>query len=297
MEALDSYNELCKSAQPAITAFLREFAARHTEDERLRAACLHLLGLGKLVRPTAVVAVARTFSPGIPLEACMHVAAAMELVHTFTLIHDDLPEMDNATLRRGVPAVHVEFGHDLGLLAGDGLFALAVMAIAEAPQLSPEVKIRVFRELAGAVSQVIEGQVEELALSGKHAALEQVESVERRKTAELIACSIVCGGLIGGAGEDCFSALREFGLSLGRAFQIMDDLLSATGDAAVVGKSLEQDEALKRPTIVRLLGVEGAQEHYAIVNSAATLALARLQAKTDTTLLQGLHESLVGREK
>jgi geranylgeranyl pyrophosphate synthase len=249
------------------------------------------------VRPTTVIAAARTFSPNIALEAWLHMAAAMELIHTFTLVHDDLPEMDDAKFRRGVSAVHVEFGQDLGLLAGDGLFALAITAIAEDPHIMPELKVRVFREIAYSVSQVIEGQVNELALSGKDATIEQVESVERRKTAELISCALICGALIGGADEEGISLIRGFGLLLGRAFQIKDDLLSATGDSAKVGKSLEQDEVLRRPTIVRLLGVSGAQKHYELTNNATALALAKLANRVDIALLQGLHESLVGREK
>jgi geranylgeranyl diphosphate synthase type II len=296
MDALAQYNGLCESSQPAIISFLRSFAAAQITDERLRAGSLHLLGLGKLVRPMAVIAAARTFAPDIPLDACLHTAAAMELIHTFTLVHDDLPEMDNAALRRGVPAVHLKYGGDIGLLAGDGLFALAITAVSEDPMLEPGQKVSIFREAASAVIQIIEGQAGELALSGKDATAEQVESVELRKTAVLFACSLVCGAIIARAGDAEIEQLRQFGMLLGRAFQIMDDLLSATGDRAKVGKSLEQDEVLQRPTIVRLLGVGGARKEYEAVNAAALQALAKLGA-ADTPLLLGLHQSLLSREK
>lgn len=297
MGVSEPYNKLLASAQPTVTSFLREFTASHIADRRLRAASLHLIGLGKLVRPTAVIACARAFSPDIPLDACLHTASAMEFIHTFTLIHDDLPEMDNAKLRRGVPSVHVAFGADIALLAGDGLFNLALAAIAEDPHITPELRVRLLREIITAVNNVIEGQARELALSGKTATLDEIECVERLKTGELISCALVCGALLGGASDSGIEAVRNFALLMGHAFQIKDDLLSATGDNATVGKSLEQDVALERPTIVRLLGVDGAQQRYEEINAATLAALDKLKPLADTSLLRGLHESLVSRQK
>ncbi len=297
MEALALYDGLHASSQPVIISFLREFATSHIADERLRAASLHLLGLGKLVRPTAVIASARAFSPDIALDACLHTASAMEFIHTFTLIHDDMPEMDDAKVRRGVPVVHIQYGSDIALLAGDGLFNLAFAAVAKAPNMAARLRERILREITSAVSQVIEGQARELALSGKDATLKEVEEVERLKTGELFSCAIVCGALLAGAGDESVEAVRRFALLLGHAFQIKDDLLSATGEKEIVGKSLEQDEALQRPTIVRLLGIEGAKRRYMEVNAASLHALAKLDGRADTALLRGLHESLVSRQK
>ena len=296
-DAHEPYSKLLASVKPAVISFLREFASSHITDSRLRAASLHLLGLGKLVRPAAVIASAQAFSPDITLDACLHTATAMEFIHTFTLIHDDLPEMDDAKLRRGVPAVHIAFGADIALLAGDGLFNLALAAIAEDPHLTPELRMRLIREIITAVSRVIEGQTRELALSGKTATLAEIEDVERLKTGELFSCALVCGALLGGASEDDVEAVRNFALLLGHSFQIKDDLLSATGDNATVGKSLEQDVALERPTIVRLLGVDGALRRYEEINAATLAALDDLMSLADTSLLRGLHESLVCRQK
>ena len=297
MGVFEPYNKLLASSQPAVISFLHEFTASHIADPRLRAASLHLLGLGKLVRPTAVIAAAKAFSPDIRLENCLHTASAMEFIHTFTLIHDDLPEMDDAKLRRGVPAVHIAYGADIALLAGDGLFNVALAAIVEDPHLTPDLRVRLMREIITAVNQVIEGQARELALSGKTATLNEIEDVERYKTGELISCALVCGALLGGASEAGIEAVRSFALLLGHAFQIKDDLLSATSDNATVGKSLEQDVALERPTIVRLLGVDGAQQRYVEINAATLTALEKLEPLADTSLLRGLYESLVSRQK
>ncbi len=292
-----TFAEFYDRVRPEITSFLRNFTQDHIADNRLREGCLHLLGRGKLIRPTALFATADTFQPGIAGEDCIHAAAAVELVHTFTLIHDDLPELDDAELRRGVPAVHVKFGHALALLAGDALFNLAFTALQEAPFSGKDKREYVLRELTDSITAVIEGQVRELALSGRDATLAEIEEVERLKTARLFACALVCGAAIAGASDAQIDALRRFGLILGRAYQIKDDLISATGDSRTAGKSLEQDEALQRPTIIRLLGVEGAQARFNQVNAEALAALDKLAATADVSLLRGLHEMLVSREK
>jgi geranylgeranyl diphosphate synthase type II len=292
-----AFAELYSRVRPEITSFLHDFTADHIAEETLREGCLHLLGRGKLIRPVALIAAAETFRSGIQAEECIHAAAAMELVHTFTLVHDDLPELDDAKLRRGVDAVHVKFGTALALLVGDALFNLAFAALQEAPLTDAGVRERVLRELVGSVNRVIEGQVRELALSGQDATLAEIEEIERLKTACLLECALVCGAIVAGAEADQIKALREFALTLGHAYQIKDDLLSATGDSLTVGKSLEQDEVLERPTVVRLLGVEGAQARLDQVNESARDALERLATTADVGLLRGLHEMLAVREK
>lgn len=292
-----AFAELYDRVRPEIASFLHDFTADHVADERLREGCLHLLGRGKLIRPTALIAAAETFQPGIPAAEYIHAAAAMEFVHTFTLVHDDLPELDDAKLRRGVPAVHVKFGTALALLTGDALFNLAFAALQEAPLTDQTRRERVLRELVDAVGGVIEGQVRELALSGRDATLAEIEEVERLKTARLFVCALVCGAVVAGADAGQIEALRSFALMLGHAYQIKDDLLSATGDSRTVGKSLEQDEVLERPTVVRLLGVEGAQARFDEVNENVLDALEQLTQTADVSLLRGLHEMLAAREK
>jgi len=292
-----TFAELYERVRPEIALFLHEFTAGHVADERLREGCLHLLGRGKLIRPAALIAAAETFRPGIPAAEYVHAAAAMEFIHTFSLVHDDLPELDDAKLRRGVPAVHVKFGSALALLAGDALFNLAFTALQEAPLADQSKREAILTEVVGAVSGVIEGQVRELALSGRDATLAEIEEVERLKTARLFTCALVCGAVIAGADAGRIEALRSFALMLGHAYQIKDDLLSATGDSRTVGKSLEQDKVLERPTIVRLLGVEGAQARFNQVNESVLSALEHLAETANVSLLRGLHEMLAAREK
>jgi len=292
-----TFAKLYDRVRPEISAFLHQFTAEHIADEKLREGCLHLLGRGKLIRPSALIASAKTFRPEISVNECIHAAAAIELVHTFTLVHDDLPELDDAKLRRGVDAVHVKFGAALALLVGDALFNLAFAALQEAPLADQNWREKTLRELVDAVSGVIEGQVRELALSGRDAALKDIEEIERLKTASLFVCAIVCGAIIAGAESEQINAVREFATLLGHAYQIKDDLISATGDVQTVGKSLEQDEVLERPTAVRLLGVKGARERFDEVNEQALGALERLAEAADTGLLRGLHKTLVAREK
>jgi farnesyl diphosphate synthase len=292
-----TFAEFYDRARPVIASFLRDFTKGHVADDKLREGCLHLIGRGKLIRPTALLAAAETFHPGNADENCIHAAAAVEFVHTFTLIHDDLPELDDAKLRRGVPAVHVEFGHALALLAGDALFNLAFATLLEAPFSGTEKREYVLRELTDSITAVIEGQVRELNLSGREATLAEIEKVEQLKTARLFACALVCGAAIADAAHSQIDALRRFGLILGRAYQVKDDLISATGDSQTAGKSLEQDELLQRPTVVRLLGVEGAQARFNQVNEEALTVLDKLAAHADVSLLRGLHEMLVTREK
>jgi geranylgeranyl pyrophosphate synthase len=292
-----AFSEFYQRVRPQIASFLAEFTENRIGDDNLRRACLHLIGRGKLIRPAALLAVAEALRPGIGSSNCIHAASAVELVHTFTLIHDDLPELDDAALRRGVPAVHVEFGHALALLAGDALFNLAFAALLEAPFADKDKRESVLCELTGSITAVIEGQVRELALSGRDITLAEVEQVEQLKTARLFACALVCGAVIADAFPAQIDAVRRFGLILGQAYQIKDDLISATGDSRTAGKSLEPDELLQRPTVVRLLGVEGARARFKEVNAEALAVLQQLGEGVDVSLLQGLHEMLVTREK
>jgi geranylgeranyl pyrophosphate synthase len=290
------FRELHEQVQRTVSGYLHAFVARHVSEPRLAAACQHLLGRGKLVRPAAVAAAATAFNPEVSSDRYLHTAAAVELVHTFTLIHDDLPEMDDAKMRRGVRAVHLEHGHDMALLAGDALFNLALMALVEDDSLNPPEREDILREFTHSINSVIEGQAKELTLAPDRAAVEEVEEVERMKTGHLFACALVCGAVIGGADFAGRAACEKLGLLLGQAFQIRDDLLAVTADNETAGKSLEQDEVLDRPTILRLLGVEGARRRFGELCEQVNLAIGSLKAPR-VDLLQGLADDLREREK
>jgi geranylgeranyl pyrophosphate synthase len=200
---------------------------------RLHAAMRHLVFPGgKRLRP--VLALAAAEAVGAPVERALGVAAAVELIHTYSLVHDDLPCMDDDDERRGRPTVHAAFDEATAVLAGDALLALAfATALAEADDgVAPQQRLAAVRELAHAAGsqKLVGGQADDLAFDGESADLAHVESIHLRKTAALIASSIVGGALAAGADGQTLARLRRFGEAVGLVFQIADDLLDAGDD-------------------------------------------------------------------
>jgi geranylgeranyl diphosphate synthase type II len=216
---------------------------------KLHAAMRHLVFPGgKRLRPVLCLAAAEAV--GAAPERALPVAAAVELVHTYSLVHDDLPCMDDDALRRGRPTVHVAYGEASAVLAGDALLALAFELLATAPAAEAVLqtqRLAALAELARAAGsrELVGGQSDDLSLGSGRADAELIESIHRRKTAALIAAAIVGGALLGGASEHELAALRRFGLALGVAFQIADDLLDAD----------EQEDS----SLVTLLGLDAAR--------------------------------------
>jgi geranylgeranyl diphosphate synthase type II len=198
---------------------------------RLHAAMRHLVFPGgKRLRPALALAAAEAL--GAPPQQALPVATAVELIHTYSLIHDDLPCMDDDSQRRGRPAVHVAFDEATAVLAGDALLAAAFAVVVGAPgppALAAERRIAAARELATAAGslQLVGGQMDDLGLDGSPADAAFVESIHRRKTAALISASIAGGAILAGADEAALGRLRRFGEAVGVAFQIADDLLDA----------------------------------------------------------------------
>jgi geranylgeranyl pyrophosphate synthase len=215
-------------------------------SSRLHAAMRHLVFPGgKRLRP--VLSLAAAEAVGAPAERALPFAVAVELVHTYSLVHDDLPCMDDDAERRGRPAVHVAWDEATAVLAGDALQALAFEVLACAPEPAAERRVAALAELARAAGslQLVGGQSDDLALGEGRADVELVESIHRRKTAALIAAAIVGGALLGGAPPEQLEALRRFGMAVGVAFQIADDLLDA-----------DEEES---SSLVALLGADAAR--------------------------------------
>jgi geranylgeranyl diphosphate synthase type II len=224
---------------------------------RLHAAMRHLVFPGgKRLRP--VLALAGAEALGAAPELALPAAVAVELVHTYSLVHDDLPCMDDDPQRRGRPSVHVAFGEATAVLAGDALLTLAFEVLAsDRPGASPaergpgpmaERRLAAAGELARAAGSraLVGGQADDLALGAAEADAQRIESIHRRKTAALIAASISCGALLAGGGRDEVGRLRRFGGAVGVAFQIADDLLDAGSDDGC--------------SLVRVLGADAARE-------------------------------------
>jgi geranylgeranyl pyrophosphate synthase len=225
---VDAHAYLAEAAA-RVDRYLDEVLPRADEPpRRLHAAMRHLLFPGgKRLRPALAFAAAE--AAGAPPERALPLAGAVELIHTYALVHDDLPCMDDDDERRGRPAVHVAFGEATAVLAGDALQAAAFGLLAAAPDaLVPGV----LADLAEAASsrELVGGQCDDLACAAEDAEPDAIEDVQRRKTGALFAAAVVGGARLGGAGPELLGRLRRFGESLGVAFQIADDLLDAGGD-------------------------------------------------------------------
>lgn len=245
----------------------------------LGAAMRHaVLGGGKRFRPFLAIEGARVL--GLADAAAVDTACAIECLHCYSLVHDDLPAMDNDELRRGQPTVWKAFDEATGILAGDGLLTFAFELLAR-PTTHPDAAVRASLVLglaeASGGAGMVGGQVLDLA-SEKGAAdlhsLDGVTTIQRMKTGALIRFSAEAGAILAGAAPEQRRALRSYGEALGAAFQIADDLLDAQGDASAAGKAVGKDAAAGKATFVTVLGIDGARSRLAELNAEARAALA-----------------------
>src|SRR5471032_1722639 len=251
---------------------LDEFVPRgDTRPARLHTAMRYSLEVGgKRLRPVLVLATAELF--GVTDDTSLPAAVAIECVHTYSLIHDDLPCMDNDDLRRGRPTAHKQFDEATALLAGDALLTHAFALLAE--HYPDKLAAALIRELATAAGsrRLIGGQMEDLLAEKKSDATpHELEFIHLNKTAAMIEAALVMGGVIGGANEDAIETLRSAGQHLGLAFQIIDDILDATADTATLGKTAGKDAQAGKTTFVKLHGIE-ASRRFAAEHTADTLA-------------------------
>jgi farnesyl diphosphate synthase len=220
-----------------------------------------VLGGGKRLRPFLVLQTARVF--GVPAESAARTAAAVECVHVYSLVHDDLPAMDDDDLRRGKPTVHKAFDEATAILAGDALLTLAFGLIGAAETHSdPGVRCELVVGLAQAIGHegMIGGQALDILLEGRSPDLPEIRRLQRMKTGELLTFSSEAGAILGNAAESERRAIRAYGQDLGLAFQIADDLLDAEGDPALMGKAARKDAQRGKPTVVAAIGVEQAKK-------------------------------------
>jgi len=259
--------------------------------EAMRYACL---GGGKRLRPLLVYATGQAL--GAELEQLDHAAAAVELIHAYSLIHDDLPAMDDDALRRGRPTVHIAFDEATAILAGDALQAVAFEALASAPATA-ETRIQLVATLARASGPagMAGGQALDLAATGSSQTLAALEHMHRMKTGALIAAAVRCGALCAGATPAQMQALARYSAALGLAFQIRDDLLDIEGSAAELGKTPGKDAAQGKPTYPVLLGIDGAQRALQTQVQAMHEALAGLHPPAPA--LAGLAKLAVERQR
>lgn len=244
---------------------------------------------GKRVRPALALGAAELVC-GTD-DVALPVACALEMIHTYSLIHDDLPAMDDDDLRRGKPTLHKVHGEALAILAGDALSTMAFDVLADGGSLE------VIRELARAsgVSGMAGGQVLDLESEGKQVPLEQLRCIHRKKTGALIRASVRCGAMLAGADARRLDALTRYGEHVGLAFQIADDVLDVIGAADVMGKKAGSDAAKEKSTYPALLGVEESQR---LAKEAADQAVAALtDFGPEADILRALARYIVERSK
>jgi geranylgeranyl diphosphate synthase, type II len=232
---------------------------------------------GKRIRPAIVIAAGEAC--GASEASLLKTAAAIEMVHTYSLIHDDLPSMDDDDLRRGQATCHVQFGEATAILAGDVLQTLAFRAIAEDELLSPELRIEVIRLLAyasGTPCGMASGQQLDLEAEGRDLSISEIENIHRQKTGALITASAVAGAQIASAPAAVRHAISEYANKLGLLFQITDDLLDVTQATESLGKTAGKDTAAAKATYPAFYGVDGTKELASRIRDEAQAALSSM---------------------
>lgn len=225
------------------------------EDEVSKAMLYSLKNGGKRVRPMLVLEFCRVC--GGDIQAALPFACAVEMIHTYSLVHDDLPCMDDDDFRRGMPSCHKQFGEATALLAGDGLLTLAFSVLSKS-DLSAEKKVEAVKVLADCAGHLgmIGGQTMDLAHEGQKITLEQLRKTDALKTGRLIRCACALGCIAAGADKEMYLAAEKYADSIGLAFQIVDDLLDITSTAEELGKPVGSDEENEKSTYPALLGME-----------------------------------------
>lgn len=276
------------------TALARFLPSDYESPERLHAAMRHAcLGGGKRLRAQLVYASGAMFDGS--LEALDHGAAAVEMVHAYSLVHDDLPAMDDDDLRRGKPTVHKAFDEATAILAGDALQALAFEVLATTPIDEREiVRLCITLARAGGSLGMCGGQQLDMDATGRSQDIVALQTMHQLKTGALIRASVRLGALIGGTNEDTLVKLDAFARYLGVAFQIRDDILDAQADTATLGKTAGKDAAQGKSTYVSLLGIGNAQKRLEEIDTQIQHSLDSFGTRADA--LRGLAEFAVRRE-
>lgn len=270
------------------------------DDHLAKAMHYGLLNGGKRLRPFLVYATAEAL--GASLEQADAAAVAIEMIHSYSLVHDDLPAMDNDDLRRGKPTCHIVYGEANAILAGDGLLTAAFEVLANAQELTAEQRLQLIQILASAAggSGMVAGQSTDLNHVDKTMSLAELEAMHRNKTGALIRAAVLMGAVCasdsvkGPVSEAQQQALALYADSIGLAFQIWDDVLDVEGDAATLGKSQGKDEANNKPTYPALLGLaEARSKAFELIDNAQAVIK---ELNTDSDALIKLADYIVNRD-
>jgi geranylgeranyl diphosphate synthase, type II len=254
---------------------------------------------GKRIRPILCAASAEA-AGGADETAVLTTACALELIHTYSLIHDDLPAMDDDALRRGKPTCHIAFDEATAILAGDALLTLAFQALStyRAPgNTPPEIWLTVIRSLAEAVGAkgMVEGQMRDVASEGAPQTLEDLESIHRLKTGALISASVMTGAALANATSPQMAGLNTYAQNIGMAFQVVDDILNVEGDRSVMGKAVGTDQARSKNTFPSRIGMAASKELAKTLLGKALHALSGFNESADA--LRAIASYIIERKK
>jgi farnesyl diphosphate synthase len=251
---------------------------------------------GKRLRPLLVLAACQAV--GGQRDAAMRAAVAVELIHAYSLVHDDMPCMDNDVLRRGKPTVHVKYGEAQAMLAGDAMQALAFEVLTPDAGVAPALQARLCALLARAAGHagMAGGQAIDLASIGRPLAEDELRDMHRRKTGALLQVSVLMGAACGATTPAVWQALSDYGSAIGLAFQVVDDILDVTQSAATLGKTAGKDQDNNKPTYVSVLGLGAARRHAQQLRQQAHAALAASGLGDSAALLAVLADKVVERE-
>lgn len=251
---------------------------------------------GKRFRPALMIAVGNCF--GAPTEKLLTTAAALEMIHTYSLVHDDLPAMDDDDLRRGQPTCHVKFDEATAILAGDVLQTLAFQAIAEDENLAAEARVKLISEIAraaGTPTGMVAGQIFDLAAEGAHVSGEDLQRIHEHKTGAMIIAAARAGAIVAEANEKELNAISLYATQLGLLFQIVDDLLDVSGTAQDLGKTPGKDARSEKATYPALYGLERAQNLAAETHQKCVSALSEIEKPTE--FLREIADFILERKK
>lgn len=249
---------------------------------------------GKRFRPALLMATGNTF--GAPFQLLLPTACALEMIHTYSLIHDDLPAMDDDKLRRGRPTCHIQFDEATAILAGDALQTIAFQTIASDSGLTADIKVRLILEIArasGSPEGMIAGQAHDLDAESRLVSGEELEQIHRLKTGALIIAAARCGAIIAQANEAELMAITTYAAQLGLLFQITDDLLDVTATAETLGKTPGKDARAQKATYPGTYGIDATTTRARRVHAETRAALERIPRSTD--LLKALAQLILNR--
>ncbi len=287
----DFLNSRKKKIENALPLYIKDLST----PQSLKESMLYSLEAGgKRLRPVLVLALLHTYNK--PEESGIATACAVEMIHTYSLVHDDLPCMDDDDLRRGKPTNHKVFGEAVAVLAGDGLLTQSFSLIVQDPTVTAEKKLRLVAELvkAAGVEGMVGGQVADMEGEAKSLNLEELQFIHENKTAKLLGFSILAGAILADAPEQDIEKLREFSYHLGIAFQIRDDILDIEGNQEKLGKPVGSDTLNEKTTYPSILSMQGAKDKLQDHISQAKNLLQHLTIKAE--LLEQICDLIAKRD-